>query len=92
MNFGLVHAIYSLPDFLCSLRILQYSSQIVETEAMSLKFSPNFLYSVFTPLFSLKYARFHPNVEPRVFWCIETTVTPKSKLGKEKMTQMFQDL
>ena len=33
-----------------------------------------------------------PNVEPRVFWSSETTVIPKSTLGKEKITQVFQDL
>ena len=35
---------------------LQSSSQIVEMEAICLKFSPNFLHSLFTPLFSLKCA------------------------------------
>ena len=35
---------------------LQSSSQIVETEAICLKCSPNFLHSLFTPLFSLKCA------------------------------------
>ena len=34
---------------------LQYSSQIVETGAISLEFSPNFLHSLLTPLFSLKF-------------------------------------
>ena len=33
---------------------LQSSSQIVETEAICLQFSPNFFHSLFTPLFSLK--------------------------------------
>ena len=33
-----------------------------------------------------------PNVEPRIFWSTETTVIPKSTLGKEKITQVFQDL
>ena len=33
-----------------------------------------------------------PNVEPRVFWSSETTVIPKSTLGKGKITQVFQDL
>ena len=33
-----------------------------------------------------------PNVEPRVFWSTETTVIPKSTLGKGKITQVFQDL
>ena len=32
------------------------------------------------------------NVEPGVFWSSETTVIPKSTLGKEKITQVFQDL
>ena len=55
-----VHASYSLSDFLCTFRMLQSSSQIVETEAVFLEFSPNFLHSVFTPLFSLKCAPFLP--------------------------------
>ena len=32
------------------------------------------------------------NVELRVFWSTETTVIPKSTLGKGKITQVFQDL
>ena len=39
---------------------LQYSSQIVETGATCLEFSPNFLHSLFTPLFSLKCAPLLP--------------------------------
>ena len=39
---------------------LQYSSQIVDTEAVFLEFSPNFLHSLFPPLFSLKSAPFLP--------------------------------
>ena len=31
-----------------------------------------------------------PNVEPHVFWSTETTVIPKSTLGKWKRTQVFQ--
>ena len=41
-------------------KILQYSSQIIETEAIFLEFSPNFLHSFFTPLFSLKCAPLLP--------------------------------
>ena len=44
-----------------------------------------------TPLFSLKCAFSLPNVEPRVFWSTETTVIPKSTLGKRRRTQVFQD-
>ena len=33
-----------------------------------------------------------PNVEPHIFWSTETTVIPKSTLGKGKITQVFQDL
>ena len=68
----------------------QYSSQIVETGAICLEFSPNFLHSLLTPSFSLKCAPL--NVEPRVFWSTETTVIPKSTLGKGKITPEFQDL
>ena len=39
---------------------LQYSSQIVETGAICLEFSPDFLHSLFTPLFSLKCAPLLP--------------------------------
>ena len=39
---------------------LQYSLQIVETGAICLKFSPSFLHSLFTPLFSLKCAPLLP--------------------------------
>ena len=70
----------------------QYSSQIVETGAICLEFSPNFLHSLLTPLFSLKCALSFPNVEPHVFWSTETTVIPKSTLGKGKITPEFQDL
>ena len=38
----------------------QYSSQIVETGAICLEFSPNFLHSLLTPLFSLKCAPLLP--------------------------------
>ena len=34
--------------------LLQYSSQIVETEGICLELSPNFIHSLFTPLFSIK--------------------------------------
>ena len=33
-----------------------------------------------------------PNVKPCIFWSTETTVIPKSTLGKGKITQVFQDL
>ena len=39
---------------------LQCSSQIVETEAIYVEFSPNFLHSLFTPLFSIKCAPLLP--------------------------------
>ena len=39
---------------------LQYSSQIVETGAICLEFSPNFLHSLLTPSFSLKCASLLP--------------------------------
>ena len=39
---------------------LQYSSQIVETGAICLEFSPNFLHSLLTPSFSLKFAPLLP--------------------------------
>ena len=40
--------------------LIQYSSQIVETEAICLEFSPNFLHSLQTPSFSLKCAPLLP--------------------------------
>ena len=39
---------------------LQYSSQIVETGAICLEFSQNFLHSLLTPSFSLKFATLLP--------------------------------
>ena len=42
------------------LRVLQYSSQIVETGAICLEFSPNFLHSLLTPSFSLTFAPLLP--------------------------------
>ena len=39
---------------------LQYSSQIVETEAVFLEFSPTFLHSLFPPFSSLRCAPFLP--------------------------------
>ena len=39
---------------------LQYSSQIVETGAICLEFSPNFLHSLLTPSFSLTFAPLLP--------------------------------
>ena len=39
---------------------LQYSSQIVETGAICLEFSPNFLHSLLTPSFSLTLAPLLP--------------------------------
>ena len=72
---------------------LQYSSQIVETETVSLNFLLNFLHSLFTHLLSLKKVPiFFPNVEPSVFWGTEATVIPNLTLGKGKRTQVFQDL
>ena len=63
---------------------LQYSSQIVETDTVSLEFSGKFLrFLPLTLLFSLSWCALSlPNVEPRVFWSTETTVIPKSTLGK----------
>ena len=40
--------------------MLQYSSQIVETEAIFLEFPPTFLHSLFTPLFLIKCALLLP--------------------------------
>ena len=42
------------------LAMLQYSSQIVETAAICLEFSPNFLLSLLTSSFSLKFAPLLP--------------------------------
>ena len=68
------------------------SSQIVETDAICLEFSPDFLHSLFTPLFSLKCAPLLPQ-------CWATRIlehwddcNPKSTLGRGKITQVFQDL
>ena len=51
-------------------------------------FLKNFLHSLFTPLFSLKFA---PPLPQCWATCIlETTVIAKSTLGKGKCTQVFQ--
>ena len=71
--------------------LLQYSSQIVETDTASPEFSRKFLR--FTPhTFVLTVmCPLPPRVEPRVLWSTETAVIPKSTLGKGKRTQVFHD-
>ena len=69
---------------------LQYSSQIVETGAICLEFSPNFLHSLFTPLFSLKCA---PLLPQRWAECILehwNDCKPKSTLGRGKSHKCFK--
>ena len=69
---------------------LQSSSQIDETEAICLKFSPNFLHSLFTPLFSLKCAPSPSPMLSHVYFgaLIEMTAIPKSTLGRENHTSV----
>ena len=54
-------------------------------------FLENFLHPLFALLFSLKCGPFFPNVELHVFWSTETTVIPKSTVGKGKRARVFQD-
>ena len=67
-----------------SSRDLQYSSQIVETGAIYLEFSPNFLHSRFTPLFSLKCAALLPQCWAERIFEYWNECKPKSTLGREK--------
>ena len=60
---------------------LQYSSQIVETGAICLEFSPNFLHSRFTPLFSLKCATRLPQCWAERILEHWNDCKPKSTLG-----------
>ena len=71
---------------------LQSSSQIDETEAICLKFSPNFLHSLFTPLFSLKCAPSPSPMLSHVYFgaLIEMTAIPKSTLGRGKSHKCFK--
>ena len=70
----------------------QYSSQIIETKPVFLNFwKILYIHSSHLCCHSNVPLSF-PNVEPRVFWSTETTVIPKSTLGKGKITQVFQDL
>ena len=69
----------------------QYSSQIIETKPVFLNFW-EILYIHSSHLCSHSNVPLSfPSVEPRVFWSTETTVIPKSTLGKGKITQVFQD-
>ena len=63
---------------------LQYSSQIIKTDTVSLEFSGKIMRFILHTVFPLKCAFSLPNVEPRIFWSTETTVIPKSTLGKGK--------
>ena len=69
------------------------------TRHKSLKQEPFVLNFLQISYIHSRHLRFHsnvplsfPNVEPRIFWSTETTVIPKSTLGKEKIMQVFQDL
>ena len=59
---------------------LQYFSQILETEAICLQCSPNFLHSLFTPLFSLKCAPLLPyTAKQSVFLRIQVSTSSQTK-------------
>ena len=57
---------YDLKDLVARHK-LQYSSQIVETDTISLEFSGKLLRFILHTVFSLTCAFSLPNVEPRVF-------------------------
>ena len=64
--------------------MLQYSSQILETDTLSRIFSKiSYIHSSHHCSQSTVPLSF-PSVEPRVFWSTETTVIPKSTVGKGK--------
>ena len=79
-------------DFRTYPRRLQYSSQIVETGAICLEFSPNFLHSRFTPLFSLKCAARLPQCWAERILDHWNHCKPKSTLGMEKSHKCINDL
>ena len=93
-TYYVTHTIYMLQikiKFRLKFFNLQYPSQIVETDTVSYEFSPNFLtfsHSLYFCSHSNVPLSF-PNVESRTFWSTETTVTPKSTLGKRKRSQVF---
>ena len=76
---------------------LQCSSQIVETGAICLEFSPIFLHSLFTPLYTLVLTPMCPSPSPLLsreyfHW---NDCKPKPTWlgsGERKITQVFQDL
>ena len=71
---------------------LQYSSKIVETGAIWLDFSPNFLHSRFTPVLSLKCAALLPQCWAERILEHWNDCKPKSLIGEGKITQVSQDL
>ena len=68
---------------------LLYSSQIVETGAICLEFSPNFLHSLFTPLFPLKCAPLLPQCWAERIFKHWSDCKPKSALGRGKSHKCF---
>ena len=66
---------------------LNYSSQIVEVETVSLEL----IFSKISYIYSNVPLSF-PNVEPCVFWSTEMTVVPKSTMGKRKYTSVSRFL
>ena len=66
---------------------LQYSSQIVETGAICLEFSPNFFHA--SHLCShLNVPVAFPNVERSVFWSTEMTANPNQHWGGKNHTSV----
>ena len=59
-----------------------------QTETVSVEFSRKFLIFTLHTFVLTQIAPLLPNVEPRVFWSTETTVIPKSTLGKGKRTHV----
>ena len=73
-------------------RDLQYSSQIVETDTTWPEFCRKFLTSTLrASVLTQMCPAPSPILTPHVFWSTETTVIPKSTLGKGKHTRLFQD-
>ena len=72
-------------------RRLQYSSQIVETGAICLEFSPDFLHSLFTPLFSLKCALLLPQCWAERILKRWNDCKAKSTLGRGKSHKCFKN-
>ena len=71
--------------------MLQYSSRIVETDTVSPEFSRNVLTFTLCIFVLTQMCRSPSPMLSYVFWLTQTTVIPKSILGKGNRIQVFQN-